>query len=220
MKNLLEKRKFKSFRERLGYNQTAFAEKLNIATGSVGMIESETEKNLNRTVTANIKIKIKEVFNIDFDSDVDNEGNIINTKKKSSNIISIPFYPVKAAAGEGVNVPEYAEKDVIHFDKRWLQAVVGHNPEHLSLIIAEGDSMLPDIQDGDLLMVDDSIREVIPNKTFVIKQDDKYRVKKLKTELNGDIQIISNNPNYKTETMDRETEIIGQVIWNGSKESV
>ena len=80
--------------------------------------------------------------------------------------------------------------------------------------------MLPDIQDGDLLMVDDSFKEVIPNKVFVIKQDDKYRVKKLKTELNGDILIISNNPTYHVETMNTETEIIGQVVWNGSKESM
>ena len=114
----------------------------------------------------------------------------------------------------------YSEKDVIHFDKRWLQAVVGHNPENLSLIRAEGDSMIPDIQDGDLLMVDDSVKEVIPNKVFVIMQDNQYRVKKLKTEFNGEVLIISNNPVYPVEVMNKETAIIGQVVWNGSKESL
>ena len=200
--------RFLKFRAEQELTQEQLAKKLEVSKGLIAAIEQN-----QRAVSMKMINKIKEIFGVDlFQSD--------DTTKLPTNIISIPFYQVKAAAGEGVNVPEYEEKDVLHFDKRWLQAVVGHNPEHLSLIIAKGDSMLPDIQDGDLLMVDDSIKEVIPNKTFVIKQDDKYRVKKLKAELNGDIQIISNNPNYKTETMDRETEIIGQVIWNGSKESV
>lgn len=200
--------RFLKFRAEQELTQEQLAKKLEVSKGLIAAIEQN-----QRAVSMKMINKIKEIFGVDlFQSD--------DTTKLPTNIISIPFYQVKAAAGEGVNVPEYEEKDVLHFDKRWLQAVVGHNPEHLSLIIAKGDSMLPDIQDGDLLMVDDSIKEVIPNKTFVIKQDDKYRVKKLKAELNGDIQIISNNPNYKTETMNRETEIIGQVIWNGSKESV
>lgn len=200
--------RFLKFRAEQELTQEQLAKKLEVSKGLIAAIEQN-----QRAVSMKMINKIKEIFGVDlFQSD--------DTTKLPTNIISIPFYQVKAAAGEGSDIPEYAEKDVIHFDKRWLQAVVGHNPEHLSLIIAKGDSMLPDIQDGDLLMVDDSIKEVIPNKTFVIKQDDKYRVKKLKAELNGDIQIISNNPNYKTETMNRETEIIGQVIWNGSKESV
>lgn len=200
--------KFLKFRAEQALTQEQLAKKLEVSKGLIAAIEQN-----QRAVSMKMVNKIKEIFGVD----IFQSGDAV---KLPSNIISIPFYPVKAAAGEGTEVPEYAEKDVLHFDKRWLQAVVGHNPEHLSLIRAEGDSMLPDIQDGDLLMVDDSIREVIPNKTFVIKQDDKYRVKKLKAEFTGEILIISNNPNYPVEVMNKETEIIGQVVWNGSKESV
>ena len=51
-------------------------------------------------------------------------------------------------------------------------------------------------------------------------QDSQFRVKKLKTEFNGDVLIISNNPVYPVEVMNKETTIIGQVVWNGSKESL
>lgn len=213
---LTDSDKIKAFRTQQKLTQAALAENLGLKQQQIAMIENGT-----RPASSGFKLAFLKAYGIDWDSQIaSGETYTYEHLEKESNIIAIPFYPVKAAAGSGVDVPEYAEKDVIHFDKRWLQAIVGHNPKNLSLIKAEGDSMFPDIQDGDLLMVDDSIKEVIPNKTFVIKQDNKYRVKKLKAEFNGDIQIISNNPNYKTETMDRETEIIGQVVWNGSKETI
>lgn len=135
-----------------------------------------------------------------------------------SNTVAIPFYYVKASAGEGTMLQDYPAKDCIEFDKRLLQVIIGRKPEHLSLIQAEGDSMIPDIQDGDILLIDDSIKEIIPNKTFVIRQDNQLRVKKLKTELNGNILIISNNSEkYPVEVMNTNTQIIGQVIWNGNK---
>ena len=215
---LSDSEKSKSFRNKYNLSQTAFAEKLGIKQQQIAMIETG-----QRTASPNFKLAFMKTYGIDWDSQTAS-GETYKyehlEKETSNNIISIPFYSAKAAAGSGSDVPEYSEKDVIHFDKRWLQAVVGHNPENLSLIRAEGDSMIPDIQDGDLLMVDDSVKEVIPNKVFVIMQDSQFRVKKLKTEFNGDVLIISNNPVYPVEVMNKETTIIGQVVWNGSKESL
>lgn len=205
--------KLKELRLTLGFkNQTAFAEKLNVTQATIANMESG-----NREVSKPILLKIKEVFDVDLISW--NKDNPKNTNN-SSNEIRIPFYSAKAAAGKGAEISDYPEKDVILFDKRYLQAVIGHNLEHLSLITAEGDSMYPTIMDSDLLMVDDSIKEIRPNKIFVIRQGDKLRVKRLKTELSGDTLILSDNPKYPVETMNKETEIIGQVVWNGNKELI
>lgn len=201
--------KLKELRLFLGFkNQTAFAEKLNVSQGAIANIECGS-----REVSRSMLLKIKEVFGIDLLSW--NQSTAITS---SSSIVGIPFYSAKAAAGGGTEIIEYPEKDIIYFDRRYLQAIVGHNLEHLSLITAEGDSMYPTIMDGDLLMVDDSIKEIRPNKIFVIRQGSKLRVKRLKTELTGDTLIISDNPRYPIETMNKETEIIGQVVWNGNKE--
>lgn len=202
--------KLKEFRTSIGLNQTNFANKLGVSQAAIANIESG-----NRDVSKALLIKIKEIYNVDLLS-LNNKSLSID----SNNVIAIPFYSAKAAAGRGTELSDYPEKDVIYFDRRWLQAVVGHKPECLSLIRAEGDSMLPMIQDGDLLMVDDSIKEIIPNKTFVIQQEGQLRVKRLKTEFNGDVLILSNNTQYPTEIMNKETVIIGQVVWNGSKEYV
>lgn len=211
--------KLKNFREEKCLSQAAIAKILGVAQTSVAMIENGT-----RTPSAGFKLAFLKAYGVDWDTFVikDSISNVVKflNNHNTPTVIPIPFYSAKAAAGLGEVLPDYPEKDVIYFDKRYLQAVVGHNPDHLSLIRAEGDSMLPDIQDGDLLMIDDSIKEIIPNKTFVIMQDNKLRVKKLKADFNGDILIISNNPAYPNEVMNKETTIIGQVVWNGSKESL
>lgn len=201
--------KLKQLRLSLGYkNQVSFAQKLGVTQATIANIESG-----NREVSRPLLLKIKEVFNVDLMSWQDK-------KQYSSNSIPIPFYSAKASAGEGESLPDYPDKDVIYFDIRYLQACISHNITHLSLIKAEGDSMQPTIQNGDLLMVDDSVQEIIPNKIFVIKQENQLRVKRLKTELTGETLIISDNTTYPVEVMNKETEIIGQVVWNGSKENV
>ena len=205
--------KIKAFRQKNNLTQTALANLLGIKQQQIAMIENGT-----RAASSGFKLAFLKVYGVDWDSQTTAGKDY--TYEHLNNIIAIPFYHVKAAAGEGINVPEYAEKDVIHFDRRYIQSVIGHNPEHLSLIRAEGDSMLPNIQDGDLLMIDDSIKEILPNKTFVIIQDSQLRVKRLKTELNGDVLIISDNPAYPIETMNKETEIVGMVVWNGNKENL
>ena len=205
--------KLKELRLYLGFkNQTAFAEKLNVSQATIANMESGS-----REVSRPMLLKIKEVFNIDLLSWNDKQQ---SNNSYQSNVIDIPFYSAKAAAGEGVDITEYPEKDIIAFDKRYLQFVVGHNFEHYSLITAVGDSMQPTIKDGDLLMIDDSIKEIRPNKIFVIRQGSKFRVKRLRTEITGETLIISDNTSYPVETMDKETEIIGQVVWNGNKELI
>lgn len=220
-----QQERFKYMREEIiNLSQQKLADKIGIKQQTVADIESGRKQKID----TEILYKLLEEYLINTEwllFGVGNPTKIDDSEENSiiystSNTVSIPYYSAKAAAGEGSDINEYPEKDIIHFDKRYLQAVVGHNLEHLSLITAEGDSMQPTIVSGDLLMVDDSVKEIRPNKIFVIRQGNKLRVKRLKTELTGETLIISDNPLYPIETMDKETEIIGQVVWNGNKEVV
>ena len=149
----------------------------------------------------------------------------------NENVIAIPFYNVKAAAGSGIEAPSYTDKDVLYFDRRWIRNVLGAEPNNLSIIQCKGNSMdsgvnsPDDIKDGDLLLIDTS-QKMGNNKTFVFREDNDLRVKKLKWELSGTLSIISNNPSFQTEILEPDMlaltnfEIIGKVIWNGSRENV
>ena len=211
--------KLKSVRSSYNLTQKELADKLNMKQSVIAMIESG-----KRGIPASFKLAFVKAFGVDWDTNIADSTTFkiehLEYPSHKNNSIGIPLYSAKAAAGVGMTLPDYPEKDVIYFDRRWLKAVVGHNPKNLSLIQATGDSMQPDIQDGDLLLIDDSIQDIIPNKTFVISQDNNLRVKKLKTDINGDILIISNNPSYPIEIMNKETMIVGQVVWNGNRGNI
>lgn len=216
-----QKIKFKNFRMKQGLSQTSMAEKLEVSTGIIGMTESL--KNQQYNVSANIKLKIKKAFNIDFDLNVNDDGEIIKREDNllSSNIVKIPFYTfVKAAAGSGIDIPEYAEHEIMYFDKRWLKNTLGVNETNLSIITAEGDSMQPLINDGDYLLVDKSSLDITNNKVYVIQDGETYRVKRIRQDFNGDIYLISDNKNYLPEKVSHSLNIIGKVVWNSSKENV
>lgn len=160
-----------------------------------------------------------------------NDKNLNNIQNPSDNIIAVPFYEVKAAAGLGERYNDNPDANSLYFDRRWLKNILGVNPNNLAIIQAKGNSMdsglnqSDDIKDGDLLIIDTTQKEG-NNKIFVFKSAEGLRVKKLRWNINGDVEIISNNPKYPTEYVKNKTfdfpfqEIVGRVIWNGSKENV
>lgn len=143
----------------------------------------------------------------------------------NDNIIPIPFYSAKAAAGLGEALPDYPEKDVIYFDSRWLRNVIGVNPKNISFIQAKGDSMnggSRPIQDGDLLMIDESYTEPVNNQIFVVNLgNNELVVKRINRTWDGQIILESNNPSHPSLTPEEGASIIGKVVWNGSlKENI
>lgn len=210
--------KLKNIRKSFNMTQTEFAKELGVTQSIINMVEKG-----RRAVSSNIKYGLLQKFGIDWNNPVLTCGSFdknFSTSEKYKPSVGIPYYSAKVAAGGGFENVGYPDSKVLFFDKRWLENELNLQPEHLSIVKAEGDSMIPNIQDGDLLMVDNSSLNIINNKTFVIYQNGLYRVKKLKKEIDGTIMILSNNPLYPPEIMKEETKIIGQVVWNGSRKDV
>lgn len=232
MNKTTQAERFKYMRENIiNLSQAKLAERLEDNTPNIINIENGRTKRLDSLLLE--KLSSEYLINIEWllfgkgnPTKVDDDEDAFH-KYGNSNIVGIPFYEVKAAAGQGEMTIDNPDKEVIWFDKRWLKNVLGVNPDNLSIIQAKGDSMdggNNPIKDGDLLMVDCSVKE--GNNVFVIKDDNELRVKKLKWNFDGTLDIISNNPKYSVETLDENTgyfrniEIIGKVVWNGSKENV
>lgn len=207
--------KLKELRLHLGFEkQTDFAKKLGVSQATIANIESG-----KREISKPIWLKIKTKFGIDLFCWEPLKNPLDKVYDAcTSNVVLIPFYSAKAAAGAGAELPSYPEKDVIYFDKRLLQNVLGINQENAAFITAKGDSMLPLINDGDLLLVDSSVQNIINGKVFVVKDGNDLRVKRLKQEWNGDIYLISDNEKYPPEKVNHPINIIGRVVWNGTKE--
>lgn len=165
--------------------------------------------------------KVKDIYKILIQDD----SNSVNV---DSNLIRIPYFNVKAAAGDGIENFESKPDDVYYFDKRLLPKI---DTSNLSVITASGDSMdsgynkSSDIKDGDLLIINHNDIEPVDGGIYVLLFNNKdLRVKKIQMNYDGSFKIISNNPDYQPETYNPnskdnkfEIKIIGKVLWNGSR---
>ena len=225
-----QQKRFKYLREEiLNMTQTQLAEKLGVKQQTVADIESGRKQKLD----TEILYKLTTDYNIFTDWLLFGVGDVeksVDVKffETNPNVIQIPFYSSKIAAGYGIEAPDYPEKDVIYFDKRWLKNVVGVKPENVTIVQAEGDSMdsgmnkIGDIHNGDLLMVDNSQIEPINNCVYVARLggSGKLVVKKVSIDWDGKTKLVSNNPDYPEFVPPKNTEIIGKVVWNGSKDNI
>lgn len=237
MSQCTQQERFKYMREEiLNLTQAQLASELKVKQPTVADIESGRKQKID----TDILYKLVSDYLINTEWLLFGTGDItkVDTMEKhqfneisecNKNIIPIPFYSAKAAAGSGETLPDYPEKDVIYFDARWLKNIIGINAKNATIIQAKGDSMdsgqnrLDDIKDGDLLMVDDSIKEIINNKIFVIRlSESELVVKKVFKEFDGTISLISHNPIYADRVISEcdSAMIIGKVVWNGSKENI
>lgn len=207
----------------LKMSQQAMAQYLNVTQATI----SEIEKDIKQRIDPKMLTALAEDFDVDIAYLIIGKSN-----KQQDNAIAVPFYNVPVAAGKGEAVMDAPDVQDILFDKRWLENVLCVNPKGLFLVYAKGDSMdtgnnqTKDIHDGDLLLVDSTVKEG-NNKVFVIlvnKQD--LRVKRLFKRLDGTLVISSDNPKYPQEVYSpnefnsTEIEVIGRVVWNGSKETI
>ena len=216
-----ESQKLKAFRVKNGLTQQELADNLNISQQVIAMVE-----NGKRKAPDSLKLNFLRLYKIDFDELGDGNKTVDLPSQNIVNVVKIPFYYVYAAAGSGEPSPDYPESDSMYFDKRWLENVVGVKPEHISIIQAKGDSMnggLNPIKDGDLLFVDTSKLEPINNQVFVVRLNNQdLVVKRISKDWQGSVVLCSDNPNYSN-IIPSENEtfiIVGQVVWNGSKENV
>lgn len=133
------------------------------------------------------------------------------------NFVYLPIYEgVLASAGPGASPAVEDASAVLAFERQFLRDR-GAAPDSCTVIKARGDSMMPTIPDGSLLVVDHSQREVANGYITVIGIGDDLLVKRIRRRLDGMIDLISDNAAYAVETIpaDRldQLRIIGRVIY-------
>lgn len=138
-----------------------------------------------------------------------------------SQMIFLPLINMAASAGYGALIEEREiAKDFIAFAKKWLTDITVASPNHLLAFTVKGNSMAGEINDGDLIIVNDTMNDLSNDGTYVVSIDDKLYVKLLQRIPGNKVQVVSKNQEYSPFTVDLETEhfkIIGKVIWSGGK---
>ena len=79
--------------------------------------------------------------------------------------------------------------------------------------------MRPTITEGDVLLIDTSIRRVRDSAIYVLRLDGVLLVKRLRLRVDGSVDVISDNPAYQPELLTASDvdrlSIAGRVVWHG-----
>jgi len=125
----------------------------------------------------------------------------------------------------------FEPKDFYPFKKSWIIRKFGRSPEHwkaLILLPVRGDSMIPTIYPGEVVLVDTWEAERIEPKSgkiYLIRQPDSgLSIKRLVLKEKGGKLILvclSDNPNYETFELEIDPErgikyyVLGRIRWVG-----
>jgi len=196
-------------------NKKEISEKLGVSYNTVMKwfrIGSITHKNLK---------KLSELLEVDFVWLLSGDE-IVGVREfteeyKSDRDVLIPVYDVQLSAGNGTQVPEYIEtKKKLPFDQNWLLKN-RLKPDNLMILYVYGDSMLPSMADGDSVLIDRSKTKIIDRKIYGIMIGGEMKIKRLKQNFNGSVDVISDNPQHETETIPvselDHLYIIGQAVY-------
>lgn len=119
-----------------------------------------------------------------------------NEYRSDPEFVTIPFYPnVRASAGFGL-VNQDEEPLPIMFRSVFVRRTLNSSPSNLFAMKAKGNSMFPEIQDGDLLVVDRSKDKVQSERPYVVVQDEQVSVKYVRMLSESKVKLISENKSF------------------------
>lgn len=201
-----EERKLKNFSNRLkeamnGCSLRAFEEKSGISNSALSSyLNNKSYPTLDR------------LFAISQASGKNLEW-LASGEVSDENMISVSQYDLRVSAGSGALVEEENPIAEFRFSSDWLRQQ-GLYGKELSIVQVMGDSMEPNLFDGDLILVrHDEARDGI----CVIRIDQDVLVKRVQYDYaEGSYLITSDNPRYKNIQLDSDFKgdfnVIGQVV--------
>jgi phage repressor protein C with HTH and peptisase S24 domain len=146
------------------------------------------------------------------------EGTGTALSRPTSGVVAVPRYDARAAAGRAAPLDEEAPIiQRVEFSEAWLRSKLRRNPAHLVLLEVVGDSMEPTIGEGDVLMLDRSVRDLTTGRIYVLDLGGELVVKRIQRRATGALLILSDNTRYPPEEIapaDAPLRVLGEVVWH------
>ena len=133
--------------------------------------------------------------------------------------VQVERLPTFAGAGGGGTGD--GDGATVSFSRDLIEREIRARPSDLLAVVIEGNSMMPDFQSGDQLLVDKRRQSVAQPGAFCLWDGDGYVVKYLERLPDSDppkLRVISRNEIYSAhDRLAEEVRIMGRVIWFGRR---
>jgi len=128
----------------------------------------------------------------------------------------IPKVKARLSAGGGSFEIGTEVQGYYAFQKEWLRTK--GNPERMVLMDIFGNSMEPELKDGDSVLIDESQKDILAGAVYAVGVDDTIMVKRVEKHPNK-LVLLSENRDYSPIFLKgsecQSVRIIGKVIWVG-----
>ena len=138
------------------------------------------------------------------------------TSPTESDFNNIPKVTARLSAGSGSFETGSEIEGYYAFRKDWLSTK--GNTEKMVLMDIFGNSMEPELKDGDTILIDESQKDILAGAIYAVGVDDTIMVKRLEKHPNKLVLISDNKdyePVYLSESDIMNVRVIGKVIWAG-----
>jgi phage repressor protein C with HTH and peptisase S24 domain len=125
--------------------------------------------------------------------------------------VTVPLLENALGAGSAELLEYDAVEGELAFQREWILKK-GWRIQDLRILNVKGDSQAPFINDGDVVMVNVSIRRLFDGKFYAIRMNDEAKVKKLFRQMDGRIRVESLNAPTDYITAESPAEILGMVV--------
>jgi phage repressor protein C with HTH and peptisase S24 domain len=134
-------------------------------------------------------------------------------------LVLVPEVDLEYGMGGGTVVREDADSRTIPFPRAWLETLTSSPVDQLFFARGRGDSMMPTLLNGDIVLIDRSTRTVTEqDRIWAIAYGDLAAIKRVRRKGGGGFKIMSDNPLVSAEEVaDDELFIVGRIVWVGRK---
>ena len=204
--------KIRELREGKGLSRRAFADSLDVQEGKIQKIEIGDQRADHEFLS-----KLAKRYEIDLNLLLTDESvTAPNTPTPLyTDLVEIPFLSSLASAGFGSNVEGEHQISTYPVSLTWLNAK-GLNPSTLSCVPVSGDSMEPELSDGDLILVDTRTPSLVDGKMYAVRYSDSLFVKRVQVRPKRHLRLSSTNTFYDPIDVENPEadglSIVGQVV--------
>jgi SOS-response transcriptional repressor LexA len=203
--------KFEDFFERVARvtevkSQKQLADLLEVGPAAITLAKS-------RGVPKSWSFKIASIFGLNSNWIKTGHGPIFQSGRED--MFLVPKVSARACAGSGSFDVQENIIDELPFSTVWIRKK--GSPGNMIVMEVMGDSMYPELKEGDNILVDQSQKQVSNNCVYVIGLDETLQVKRVQS-LPGLIILLSANRHYPPVSVQGDEidtlRVIGKVLWS------